>query len=64
MNVSLTARRVLVVLIVLLLAEWIPGVVNAILALVLIGLILGHWASFSFLATWLTAIFGDEIKNK
>lgn len=61
--IALTARRVLVVLLILLLAEWVPGLVNAILALVLVGLILGHWSSFSFLAVWLTAIFGDEIKN-
>jgi hypothetical protein len=53
------ARLGVAIIVVLLLAEVIPEAVNAVLILVLVGLILGHYSSFTFMADWLGKIAGD-----
>jgi hypothetical protein len=64
MNVQLYARRIIVILIVVGLSGVIPEAVNAVLILILVGLVLNHWTKFSWLATWITAIFGNDTKEK
>jgi hypothetical protein len=59
------ARLGVAIVVTMLLSEVMPEIVNGVLILILIGLILGHYSSFSFMADWLSALAGDtKIKNK
>jgi len=59
------ARLGVAVVVTMLLSEVAPGAVNAVLILILIGLVLGHYSSFTFMAEWLGKLAGDQTpKNK
>jgi preprotein translocase subunit SecF len=64
MNFGKAARLGVAVIVTMLMAEVAPGVVNGVLVLVLVGLILGHYSSFSFMADWLGKLSGDEAVSK
>jgi len=51
MKIPFYAKLALVILLAVALAEVMPEVVNSILVLILIGVVLGHWQKFSFLAS-------------
>ena len=59
------ARIGVTVIVTMLLSEVMPEVVNGVLILILVGLILGHYSSFSFMADWIGKLSGDSAtKNK
>lgn len=58
MTLPFYARLALVCLIAVALSEAIPEAVNAVLILILAGIILGHWEKFSFLAQALGTLKG------
>jgi len=60
MTIQKMARLGVAVIVTMLLSEVIPEVVNAVLILILVGLVLGHYSSFSFMADWLGALSGDR----
>lgn len=49
-------KLAIVILIVIALSEAIPEVVNAILLLILVGLILGHYTKFTFLTQLISTV--------
>ena len=56
------ARLGVAVVVTMLLSEAMPEAVNAVLILILIGLILGHYSSFTFMSDWLGKLAGDQKK--
>jgi len=60
MTFAKLARVGVAVIVAMLAAEVIPEVINAILILILVGLVLGHYSEFSFMADWLGTLSGDE----
>ena len=58
------ARIGVAVIVVMLMSSVVPEVINAVLILVLVGLVLGHYSSFSFMADWLAKIAGDQTAKK
>jgi len=60
MTIQKMARLGVAVIVTMLLSEVIPEVVNAVLILILVGLVLGHYSSFSFMADWLGTLSGDR----
>lgn len=63
MNFSKMARVGVAVIVTMLMAEVIPEVINGMLILILLGLILGHYSSFTFMADWLGKLSGDSAQN-
>jgi preprotein translocase subunit SecF len=57
------ARVGVAVIVTMLMAEVIPEVINGMLILILLGLILGHYSSFTFMADWLGKLSGDTPKS-
>ena len=56
MKIPNTAKIIIVILLTVAMAEFIPEAVNLILTLILVGVILGNWKQFSGLATLLGSI--------
>jgi preprotein translocase subunit SecF len=58
------ARLGVAVIVTMLLSEVAPEAVNAVLILILVGLVLGHYSSFAFMADWLGKLSGDRVPDK
>jgi len=58
MTLPFAARLVIVILLTIALAEFVPDLVNAILGLILVGIILGNWKSFQGITTIISSIGG------
>jgi hypothetical protein len=56
MKIPFLARLLIVILLTVALAEVAPEFVNIVLALILVGIVLGHWKSFSGLASMLGSL--------
>jgi uncharacterized membrane protein len=60
MTFAKLARVGVAVIVAMLAAEVAPEAVNAVLILILVGLVLGHYSEFSFMADWLGTLSGDQ----
>ncbi len=58
---NFTTRLIIVIILTVALAEVAPDLVNAILSLILIGIVLSHWKAFSALFS-VAATLGSEKK--
>lgn len=58
MSLPFVARLVIVILLTIALAEFAPDMVNAILGLILIGIVLSNWRSFQGITKIISTIGG------
>jgi hypothetical protein len=56
-------KRGLAVAVTVGLSEFIPEVVNGVLILLIVGVLLGHYSSFTFASDWLSSILGSPTKK-